>query len=559
MKKYISILFAALSAFAVASCKKAQLSDIQPAEGKTFLFTATQENATKTGLDGLKVVWVEGDIVKLYFKQEDGTTGNRNATLVSVKEDGSATFKAEIPEGANLDAMYAVFQPKDGDPFEVKDAGKGVNKGRIVYQKSQTAVLNGFDPSAAPMVARYEKTANGEEPSFSFKNMASFVKLTVSGAKSVVFQGAKMVTGSYYWGLTQEGSVKISQSSADNPQEGVTLNAPEGEVLNGTYYIAVPPFDTEAGLTLKFTAEGGEERTLANTTAFAIKRNQVINLGTFNPFGKTFGVNKSGVQEVEAATTSFAFNVTGNVAWTATVDNGASLSTSEGTGAANVTVTLPENTTTDAKNYVVTVTTDDSEIPAEGRTKTFTICQAGVVVGVKFGHAWKTADYNAIKAVYTADATTTTFEQNMMTVTYSPGSNSIAANESSKGGYYLRGANLKATFVAGEAGDAVLSFRVRIAKPSAGNTRSIYVRKNGTQVAKITHNDSTADLWESYQVAVNGVEVGDVILIDCSGSGNNGLFMNDTYSVSWDAAPATKSSNEAQGTKVQVPDAFLQK
>ncbi len=538
MKKYISIIFAAaVTAFTMTSCNKEGVSDIQSASEKSFVFTATQEPVTKTALDGLNVIWSVGDKVRLFFKKQDETTGKVDAACSKVDHDGTATFEANIPEDAILDEMYAVYKPNDsGDPFVVKDDGKNINSNRVKFQKVQTAVLNGFDPAAAPMAAHYEKSEGGAKPSFYFRNLASFVKLTISGAVSVKFENGNLKTGSYYWGLRQEGEGEkayYSLSTADNPQEGVTLNAPDGGVLNGTYYIAVPPFKTTSELSLTFTSEGGDTKTLSNTAAFEIIRGQIINLGTFHPFGKQFGVDKIGIQEVASDLTYFVFNVTGDVAWTATADNGAAISPASGSGAEQVTVTIPENTSSEARDYVVTVTTEDTDIPESGRTKSFTIRQAGKVVGVMFGHKWATTNYNAVKAAYTADNTTSQFEVNMMTVTYTPGSNSIAANESSKGGYYLRGNALKVTFMAGEAGDAMLSFRVRIAKPSAGKTRSIYVKKNDVQVTKITHSDDSADLWESYEVPVNDVEVGDVILIDCSGSGNNGIFMNDANPISW--------------------------
>lgn len=71
--------------------------------------------------------------------------------------------------------------------------------------------------------------------------------------------------------------------------------------------------------------------------------------------------------------------VFGNVSWTASVTGGASLDVTSGKGPATLTLTVPENTTTSAKEFKVTVSTSASVSP---KSYTLTVTQNGVPASV---------------------------------------------------------------------------------------------------------------------------------------------------------------------------------
>lgn len=83
-------------------------------------------------------------------------------------------------------------------------------------------------------------------------------------------------------------------------------------------------------------------------------------------------------ENVSAATTSTTVHVTGNVAWTADATNGASLSATSGTGAQDITVSFPANSTNQEKTYMVIVSTKVAEVPND--VFEFTIHQAAKAV-----------------------------------------------------------------------------------------------------------------------------------------------------------------------------------
>ena len=92
--------------------------------------------------------------------------------------------------------------------------------------------------------------------------------------------------------------------------------------------------------------------------------------------GVSFNVELPGADEslsltVPATTTSKTINVTGNVAWTASASDGATVAPASGEGAGTVTVTFPANTDPAQKEYTVTVSTDDAAIIAAGLNDEF--------------------------------------------------------------------------------------------------------------------------------------------------------------------------------------------
>ena len=94
-----------------------------------------------------------------------------------------------------------------------------------------------------------------------------------------------------------------------------------------------------------------------------------ITWGTADPNKPRFRAEISGDANIAADVTTGSINVTGNVAWTASASNGASVSPASGSGEGTITVTMPENTSyTDPASYVVTVSTQ-----AEVSTKTFNL------------------------------------------------------------------------------------------------------------------------------------------------------------------------------------------
>ena len=78
----------------------------------------------------------------------------------------------------------------------------------------------------------------------------------------------------------------------------------------------------------------------------------------YDPNKPVFGASIVGESEIAADVTTGSIQVTGNVFWTASASNGASVSPTSGNGETTLSVTLPENTDyNNSASYVVTVST----------------------------------------------------------------------------------------------------------------------------------------------------------------------------------------------------------
>lgn len=121
----------------------------------------------------------------------------------------------------------------------------------------------------------------------------------------------------------------------------------------------------------KLTNYRGTTPETASKQAYVYSLNGQTSIAT----GDVFGVASQAVS-VSASATSATVQVTGNVAWTASVSDGATVSPASGTGAGDITVTFPANTSTEnAVTYTVTVSTT-----ADVTTKSYavTVTQAKV-------------------------------------------------------------------------------------------------------------------------------------------------------------------------------------
>lgn len=78
---------------------------------------------------------------------------------------------------------------------------------------------------------------------------------------------------------------------------------------------------------------------------------------------------------VGSAATTLTVSVSGDVAWTASATNGATVSPASGNGVGNVTVSIPANTAAEAKTYKVSVTTTAA---VDNKTFEFTVDQAAL-------------------------------------------------------------------------------------------------------------------------------------------------------------------------------------
>lgn len=90
----------------------------------------------------------------------------------------------------------------------------------------------------------------------------------------------------------------------------------------------------------------------------------IYKLSTEGEIIPEFNATATSATEIDAHVTTGTISVTGNVAWSASVSEGATISATNGEGEGSIEVTFPENTdTANPKSYTVTITTEAEVAP----------------------------------------------------------------------------------------------------------------------------------------------------------------------------------------------------
>lgn len=275
MKKVIYTIFA-LSA--VMACSKMsegkqevpQVNDEQTTSEilpgvKYEEFTINTESQTKTVLDGLSCKWSVGDKLSVITNYEGQTTSNSFA-MAPGQTDG--VFSGQVPEGTT--EFFAVYG--NGSSYNMANGNLSAT---VTVPTTQTAVKDGFDPNAHIAVGYGVKQAEGA----SSAHLANFIRLVMisvpENVTSVTLSSNTAIAGSMTLNCTSEGALTMSGNANAN---SVTLNASNGVIEPGTYYLCVAPVDMVGfKMTYTFTDGSTYTKTSAKTLEMA-SSTQIRNL-----------------------------------------------------------------------------------------------------------------------------------------------------------------------------------------------------------------------------------------------------------------------------------------
>lgn len=256
MKKIVFVV--AFAAFAFAGCQK-EVS-FETSQTNDIVLTAISDNypESKTVLDGVHVLWNNGDCIAVY-------NGNQVAEFSTDAADKSATadFTTTYAEFAAAENYLAVYPNSDGLAFED-------GKVTVTVPASQTATSGSFDPKANVAVA------SGAANALQFKNVCSYLKFTVPANMTDLTKVVLSAKG----GEALAGSVKaVCDDASFEVVSGVSSVVLEGSFEAGkSYYIAVLPGTLSQGFTLTMT-RSGETSTMTTKTAFTFTRSHSANIG----------------------------------------------------------------------------------------------------------------------------------------------------------------------------------------------------------------------------------------------------------------------------------------
>ncbi|MBQ8059698.1 MAG: hypothetical protein IJ199_07750 [Prevotella sp.] len=257
-------------ALGLTSCQN-ELAELTPSGGERITLSVTQDDAaaTRTYLnDDKKVVWSTGDALSLF------DTKNINQVFELTKGAGSTT--ADFGGTVSVDSRkeyYAVY-PYGADYTISSGTVTGV-----ILPAEQTAVVNGFDKSAAIMTGYTTDAKN-----LAFKQLCAFVQITTESAtKKIVFKanGTENLAGTLSVAINEDG---IGTATVASNGTGTVTLVPAGNattIAAGTYLIAVLPGTLTQGFTMECIGTDGSELTRSyNGSTSVLSRAAVINMGT---------------------------------------------------------------------------------------------------------------------------------------------------------------------------------------------------------------------------------------------------------------------------------------
>lgn len=315
MKK-TSILFAALSFAALASCSKVE--NAEPAQNGTETIHVTltadapdapsEEGATKVGIEGdrntgFRTFWEEGDEVTLryYVFYESGTaktTGYSPLKLTSVDADGKATFSGDIAK--EYDGSYQYIR----EISAIYNYTPG-------YELPSLQTMNGndFDKKAIVMYSREigskwldKNVRTLTFDNFNFVHVCTFLNIyvkelsseTVSGDEIVktvtVTAPNKWIAGKYFYFKATDSNLKdgfpldMRENASTNY---ITVTVPEGTKLKDlSAKLVAAPFElSNEPLTIAIdTDKHSLKKTVNLTRKFSAARMSTIGFKIDNSF-----------------------------------------------------------------------------------------------------------------------------------------------------------------------------------------------------------------------------------------------------------------------------------
>ena len=257
--------------------------------------TASAGQGTRTVLanDGSSVHFQPGDALSVF--DFEGTNQKFLSQLSKVSRSATFTGEAMLNISKTLFAVY----PFDADTRYYYKGNKHYIKATV--PTVQKAVKGSFDPKANISVGSFVGNSSQSSYSVTLYNACALAEVSISRSLkchkvvlSSVADTPLPLSGTRFFEPYQPESVQQPENEPENdsssdqfpdvevtsPSPYVSLVAPDGEVLDGTYYIALWPQTTKVSIELQ-DAHGTviKKRTSKDPVEFA--RSVITSLGSF--------------------------------------------------------------------------------------------------------------------------------------------------------------------------------------------------------------------------------------------------------------------------------------
>jgi len=259
--------------------------NLVPEKEKTMVFQASLEQpeaATKTSLDGLNVVWTEGDKIRIFnHSHQDGVVFTLKAG------DGGKTSGSFEGKDIGDGPYYAIYPASvtDGtDPAFYETPSVSIH-GEI--GPNQSYVANSFGNGANVAVA------SASDLNLSFKNLFGTISFTLTGDATITkinvyTRGSDILNG--YLHITDiDTDNPVGEVAADPSADHLykTLSCGSGVALNDgdgvTFYIMAPVDAFAKGFFVEFIDDAGTAmiKSAKESSKNVVKRSGIIQMSAF--------------------------------------------------------------------------------------------------------------------------------------------------------------------------------------------------------------------------------------------------------------------------------------
>jgi len=279
MKKLF--VFAIAASFMFAACQHEEFaSEINQEEAfalRTEYSISSEDSDTKTAMDGLSVVWSEGDKVAVF----ENTDALLTYGLASGAGSTSAKIKLEAgnaASGEEIGSVVAYYPYSSSVTCAVNDESSLTLN--VTLPQTQEYVKDSFGPNAFPMAAVSSVSADN----LAFKNVGGALKLQLTGSAEVASVVVRSNAGEPLSGdakviVYADGKTVPEIEMGADAEPYVTLECPEGVQLGSSatsFVIALPEMTFSAGFTVTVNDVDGFAMEFATSDEQIIRRNGVL-------------------------------------------------------------------------------------------------------------------------------------------------------------------------------------------------------------------------------------------------------------------------------------------
>jgi hypothetical protein len=282
------------AAFTLTNCaKEIENPNENQSAGIPFEIVASTAD-TKTVNDGMHTNWAEGDQINLFHAVTDATTyTNDKAFKVTDLEGGkfSGTLTGTLDPQEEYD-WYAFY------PY-TSQISTPANKSTYVTVASKTngvQTQNGNNSMAHiaganyPLAGKAYATSAGSTPELKMNHVTSLLEVVVTNATEepltvteIIFNAPELIVGTFYVNFADEITPASFVSSGESyTSKTAKLAVNNGEAIakgaSAKFYLAVKPFDAEAGETLELYVNGSvKEIELSKAVSFTAGKIKTLN------------------------------------------------------------------------------------------------------------------------------------------------------------------------------------------------------------------------------------------------------------------------------------------